>query len=199
MARMPPIPLPHNVHYCMVPPMMGLSTDPPCGYSTPLHPVCSNRTQHHLPGGLLYQHGRVYSTVGELYLRLHNDLLHRDTVQRPWVPFNFNYIYVDRCEDAEKNTVHRDQLSYTHTQTETHTPATSPWPATLMDAVQLLWVLRGTLIICMMQAVILTLFPMHTVCSTISVTCLRDTQYKTGWNGSQCHTLLLCGYRVLEL
>lgn len=43
------------------------------------------RTQHHLSGRLLCQHGRLHPAVGELHLRLLHDLLHWNAVQRPWV------------------------------------------------------------------------------------------------------------------
>lgn len=43
------------------------------------------RAQHHVSGGLMCQHGHLYPAVGELHLRLLHDLLHRNTVQWPWV------------------------------------------------------------------------------------------------------------------
>ena len=44
-----------------------------------------HRSKHHMSGGLLCQHGHLYSAVGKLHLRLLYDLLHWDTVQWPWV------------------------------------------------------------------------------------------------------------------
>lgn len=43
----------------------------------------SHRSQHHLSGGLLCQHGNLHPAVGELHLRLLHDLLHWHAVQWP--------------------------------------------------------------------------------------------------------------------
>lgn len=43
------------------------------------------RSQHHMPGGLVCQHGGMHPAVGELHLWLLHDLLLRHPVQWPWV------------------------------------------------------------------------------------------------------------------
>lgn len=61
-----------------------------CFFFSPVVPLSPSflsclfpRPEHHLPRGLVRQHGRVHPTVGELHLRLLHDVLHGDLLQRP--------------------------------------------------------------------------------------------------------------------
>lgn len=82
-----------RVHFfCMGPALLRLSSGSYCCLTVHLwylllsfSPSHFPRPKYDLPGGLVRQHGRVHPAVGELHLRLLYDVLHGDSLQRPWV------------------------------------------------------------------------------------------------------------------